>query len=259
MKTLTNPTHSLLQSRPAHADNKTARDPFHPSGMPGRDTAGPASRIPWDPGADPGRWPADWGSLLERYHKGDRSFFHLLCCKSQPLVDTVSRKQYYANALGREEAYSIAAMSMVSFWNRADPGENAGNLPGQLYHAMECDLLNQIRRQETRRSREVHVDTDTGSGDSDNDVKPPAAGDDTDPEQQLLESEWKATVRSCLQFLGKKECQVIHRFFFRQLTVTEIAAELHCSPDSVTSAKRHALKTLRRIFTEKQINRRLLF
>ena len=68
-----------------------------------------------------------------------------------------------------------------------------------------------------------------------------------------LQAEQERTVRDCLQCLGEKERQVIHGYFFRQLTVTEIAREMHCSPDCVTSAKRHALKKLREIFAEKQI------
>ena len=114
-----------------------------------------ASPLPYEDGADSSVYSTvDWEPLLTQYHKGDKQVFHLLCCQSQPLVNRISRNPYYATALGRDEAYSIAAMAMVNFWNRTDLTENPKNLPGQLYHAMECDLKNQIDRQHTRRRRE---------------------------------------------------------------------------------------------------------
>ena len=195
----------------------------------------------------------DWGPLLERYHKGDKTGFQLLCCRSKPLVDRISRKQYYATALGWDEAYSIAAMSMINFWNRKDLTGNSQNLPGQLYHAMECDLKNQIDRQNTRRRREVHYETDSDTEETADEWQEPLADSRYEPGEQLLQAEWTQSVRDCLQYLGKKERQVIRGYFFRQLSVTEIAKELECSPDSVSSAKRHALKRLRSIFEERQI------
>lgn len=100
-----------------------------------------ASPLPYEDGTDSSVYSTvDWEPLLTQYHKGDKQVFQLLCCQSRPLVDRISRNPYYATALGRDEAYSIAAMAMVNFWNRTDLTENPKNLPGQLYHAMECDL-----------------------------------------------------------------------------------------------------------------------
>ena len=231
MKSIFQTIHCVLENNPAW--------PVHP--------------LPWDAGADPLYSRIDWGPLLEQYHKGDKQVFTLLCCQSRPLVDRVSRNPYYATALGREEAYSIAAMAMVNFWNRTDLTVNPKNLPGQLYHAIECDLKNQIDRQNTRRRREIHHKADKGTEGSDDEWQDPLAVNRNEPEEQVLQAEWNRSVRDCLQYLGKKERQVIQGFFFRQLSVTEIAKEMNCSPDSVTSAKRHALKRLRRIFAEQQI------
>ena len=118
---------------------------------------------------------------------------------------------------------------------------------------MECDLKNQIDRQNTRRRREVHHKADKGTEGSDDEWQDPLAVNRNEPEEQVLQTEWNHSVRDCLQYLGKKERQVIQGFFFRQLSVTEIAKEMHCRPDRRTSAKRHALKRLRRICTEQQI------
>ena len=233
--------HCVLENNPAWPVG-----PVHP-------TKPADCTLPQDPGADPLTCHRDWGPLLERYHKGDKKVFQLLCCRSKPLVDKISRKQYYAKTLGRDEAYSIAAMSMVNFWNRKDLTGNTRNLPGLLYHTMECDLINQIDRQNTRRRREVHYETDSETEGTADEWQDPLADSRYEPEEQALQNDWNRRVRDCLQYLGKKERQVIHGFFFRQLSVTEIAKEMECSPDSVTSAKRHALKRLRSIFAEQQI------
>ena len=213
-----------------------------------------ASPLPYEDGADSSVYSTvDWEPLLTQYHKGDKQVLPLLCCQSRPLVDRISRNPYYATALGRDEAYSIAAMSMVNFWNRTDLTENPKNLPGQLYHAMECDLKNQMDRQNTRRRREIHHKTDNGTEGTDDEWQDPLAVNRNEPEELVLQTEWNRNVRDCLQYLGKKERQVIQGFFFRHLSVTEIAKEMKCSPDSVTSAKRHALKRLRSIFAEQKI------
>ena len=60
-------------------------------------------------------------------------------------------------------------------------------------------------------------------------------------------------VRDCLQYLGKREQQVIQSFFFRQLSVPEIAREMHCTSACVSATKKNALYKLRRIFEEQQI------
>lgn len=216
-------------------------------------SAWPVSPYPRDPGNDPLACLTGWEPLLKQYHKGDKRFFQLLCCRSKPLVDKISQKYYFVTALGRDEAYSIAAMSMVNFWARVKPGTDSRNIPGQLYHTMECDLKNQIDRQKTRHRREIHYETDSETEDTENEWQDPLADTSNEPEEQMLQEEWNRSVRDCLQQLGKKERQVIRGYFFRQLSVSEIAKEMECSPDSVTSAKRHALKRLRDIFAEKQI------
>ena len=213
-----------------------------------------ASPLPYEDGTDsPVYSVVDWEPLLTQYHKGDKQVLQLLYCQSRPLVDRISRNPYYATALGRDEAYSIAAMSMVNFWNRTDLTENPKNLPGQLFHAMECDLKNQIDRQNTRRRREVHHKTDGGKERADDDWQVPPADSRDEPEQQILQAEWNHKVRDCLQYLGKREQQVIQSFFFRQLSVPEIAREMHCTSACVSATKKNALYKLRQIFTEQQV------
>ena len=164
----------------------------------------------------------------------------------------ISHEQYFASALGKDEAYCIAAMSMITFWNRASLTGDLRNIPGQLYHVMKCDLLNQIDLHKTRSRREVPYDANSETGSEGGEWPEPLADSRDEPEQQVLQSEWNRKVRDCLQHLGAKERQVIQGFFFRQLSVTEIAREMHCTPACVSSTKRNALYKLRKIF-EKEL------
>ena len=68
-----------------------------------------------------------------------------------------------------------------------------------------------------------------------------------------LRKEWNRRVRDCLKYLGKMERQVITGFFFRQMSIAEIAEELHSNTNTVSVTKRNALNKLREVFTDKQI------
>lgn len=177
--------------------------------------AWPACPLPYVDGASsPDGSTGDWEPLLTQYQKGDKRFFQLLCRRSQPLVDKISRKRFYVANLGREESYSIAAMSMVEFWTHDALKGEPKDLPRRLTQAINCDLLNQINRQKTRRNREIHYETSDSEG-SEDDWQAPPADSRNDPEQKMLQAEWNHKVRDCLQYLGKREQQVIQSFFFR--------------------------------------------
>ena len=73
------------------------------------------------------------------------------------------------------------------------------------------------------------------------------------PEYLALQEERDRMVWECLQHLGPKERTVITGFYFRQLSIREIAAEMNCSTANVSSTKRNALYKLRKLFEEKQV------
>ncbi len=191
----------------------------------------------------------DWEPILERYRQGDTSVFGLLCCKSNPLVKKISGRRYYSARLGKEEAYSIAAMTMVDFWNSKALSCEPAEIPRHLTQAINCDLLNQIRRNENRSLREIHSEAENESPDG----QVFTAGNIIDPEQDVLRKEWNRDVRNCLKYLGKRERQVITGLFFRQMSVAELAAELHANTNAVSLARRDALKKLREVFRDKHI------
>ena len=232
MKTSLQTIHCVLENNPAW--------PVHP--------------LPWDAGGSPRLCPAvRWETLVTQYQKGEKRFFHLLCCHSKPLVDKISRKRYFVAHLGRDEAYSIAAMSMVEFWAHEALQGDPRDIPRRLTQAMNCDLLNQINRKKTRRQREVHYEAGSDPEDAGEEWQGPLADSSREPEQQALQAEWNRKVRDCLQYLGTREQQVILGFFFRQLSVAEIAQEMHCTPACVSATKRNALCKLREIFRKEQI------
>ena len=192
----------------------------------------------------------DWEPVLERYRKGDTLVFPLLCCKANPLVKKISGRRYYSASLGREEAYSIAAMTMVDFWNKEALTCDPADIPRQLTRAVNCDLLNEIKRNQNRGLREVHSEAEN---ESPTECQEFITGSIVDPEQDILQKEWNRKVRSCLKYLGKMERQVITGVFFRQMSIAEIAEELHSKPGTVSVTKRNALNKLRDAFKDKHI------
>ena len=74
---------------------------------------------------------------------------------------------------------------------------------------------------------------------------------------------FSTTIASCPQIplrqLGDQEINIVDivrpvtKYAKMVIEPAEIARELHCTPDSVTSAKRVALKKLRNIFAEEQV------
>ena len=195
-----------------------------------------------------------WEPILERYRQGDTSVFGLLCCKSDPLVKKISGRRYYSARLGKEEAYSIAAMTMVDFWNSNALTCEPAEIPRQLTQAMNCDLLNQIKRNKNRSLREIHSEAESKSPDG---RQVFTAGNIINPEEDVLRKEWNRNVRNCLKYLGKRQRQVITGLFFRQMSVAELAAELHVNTNAVSLARRDALKKLREVFRDKHITCRV--
>ena len=119
------------------------------------------------------------------------------------------------------------------------------------------ESLCQIRKQETRNRHEQYQNADDRNGENKEEGTDIAASLSADsreePENQLLENEYRQNIRECLKELGAKERQVIEGFFFRQLSMAEIAREMHCTANNTYVLKNAALRKLRKIFDEKQI------
>ena len=177
---------------------------------------------------------------------------------AMPIVKYYSNLPNVVSVLEKDEAYSIANHTMMDFLMHERLRKEKQDIPTMLKRAIRCDLMNQIDRIKNRRHFETYSKPGNSSQSEDDDdntdviAKLPA---DTrlGPEHQTLLAEQKHRVQECLKYLSPREKQVIHGIFYRQLSVAEIAGELHCSKLCVSTAKYCALKKLRRIFEEQHV------
>ena len=188
--------------------------------------------------------------LLPLARQGDTQAFQRLSLLLEPPVTRLSQKACYVTELGREDARSYALLSMMEFLLFEPLRENWYDLPRLLLRAIALDLKNRIERQHTIGRRERH----TAEGESDEEATElPHPDSICNPEEKVLQDERKQKIQECLERLGRKQKQVITAYFYRQLSVEEIAEEMHCSVNSVSLAKGIALKNLRKLFEEKKI------
>ena len=188
--------------------------------------------------------------LLPLARQGDTQAFQRLSLLLEPVVTKLSQKACYATELGREDARSYALLSMMEFLLFEPVRENWYDTPRLLLRAIVLDLKNKIERQHTITRRERH--TEDGENEEDA-TELPHPGSLCDPEEKVLQDERKQKIQECLERLASKQKQVIVAYYYRQLSVEEIAEEMHCSVNSVSLAKNAALKKLRKLFEEKQI------
>ena len=177
---------------------------------------------------------------------------------AMPIAKHYSSLPNVVSVLGKDEAYGIANHTMMDFLMHERLRNDKQDIPTMLKRAIRCDLMNQIDRIKNRRHFETYTKPGNSSQSEDDDdntdfIANLPADTRLEPERQALLAEQKHRVRECLQYLSPKEKQVIIGFFYRQLSVAEMAAELQCTTNAISLAKRSALYKLRRIFAEQQI------
>ena len=182
-------------------------------------------------------------------------FFAVL---AQPIAKHYSSIPKVAAVLGKEEAYSIANHTMMNFLMQEQLRDEKQDIPTMLKQAIRCDLMNQMERIKNR--GQFEIGSRSGSNGQaeedydDTDVLARLPGDKRlEPERQALQDEQKRLVQKCLHYLSEKERKVIVGIFFRQLSVEEMAAELRCSVNVVSTTKYRAFRKLRQLFTEQNI------
>lgn len=190
--------------------------------------------------------------LLRNYRQGDTRAIGPVCVITEPLVDRISNLPYFVEELGKEETRSRVTLSLLELLQDMPPEEDGQVIYRKLLRAIKCDLLNQVQRARTRRRRERR-EAKTDHEDKDDDSREIPAPLQDEPEYQVMQRDFNRRVRECLQYLSPAEQSVIHGFFFRQLSVEEIAAELRCSVANVSASKRNALNKLREIFKEEKL------
>lgn len=195
--------------------------------------------------------------LMLQARKYDPRAIETFAKLAMPISKHYSTLPKVVSVLGKEEAYCIASHTVMDFLMHERLKEGRQDIPTMLKQAIRCDLVNQIDRIKNRRRFETNSKLSNGQSednDEDTDIIASLPADNRlEPEYQAMLAEQKRLVHESLQYLSPKEKIVINGFFFRQLSVAEIAAELHCSVATVSIAKYSALQKLRTIFTEKQI------
>lgn len=204
--------------------------------------------------------PADQLKQLMRQARNyDPRAIEIFTTLAMPIAKHYSSLPNVVSVLGKDEAYGIANHTMMDFLMHERLRKEKQDIPTMLKQAIRCDLMNQMERIKNRRQFE----TGSRSGskgkaedeeDDDTDVIANLPGDKRlEPERQALQDEQKRLVQECLHYLSPKEKIVIQGLFYRQLSVEEMAAEMHCSVNIVSTAKYRAMVKLRKLFTDKQI------
>lgn len=196
--------------------------------------------------------------LMMQARAYDPRAIEIFATLAMPIAKHYSSLPNVVSVLGKDEAYGIANHTMMDFLMHERLRKEKQDIPTMLKRAIRCDLMNQMDRIKNRRHFETYSKPGNSSQSEDDDDNTDVIANlpaDTrfEPEHQTLLAEQKHRVRECLQYLSPREKQVINGIFYRQLSVAEIARELHCSKLCVSTAKYCALKKLRRIFTEQQV------
>ena len=147
---------------------------------------------------------------------------------------------------------------MMNFLMQEQLRDERQDIPTMLKQAIRCDLMNQMERIKNRGLFEIGSRSGSNGqaeeDDDDTDVLARLPGDKRlEPERQALQVEQKRLVQKCLHYLSEKERKVIVGIFFRQLSVEEMAEELRCSVNVVSTTKYRAFRKLRQLFTEQNI------
>ena len=203
--------------------------------------------------------PSQWKQLMLQARNYDPRAIETFTTLALPIAEHYSSIPKVAAVLGKEEAYCIANQTMMNFLMQERLREETQDIPTMLKQAIRCDLMNQMDRIKNR--RQFEIDSRSGANgqteeeaEDDTDVIANLPGDKRlEPERQALQDEQKQLVQKCLHYLSAKEKKVILGIYFRQLSVEEIAAELHCSVNVVSTTKYRAFRKLRKLFTENNI------
>ena len=202
---------------------------------------------------------SQWKQLMLRARNYDPRAIETFTTLALPIAKHYSQIPKFAAVLGKEEAYSIANHTMMNFLMQERLRDEKQDIPTMLKQAIRCDLMNQMDRIKNRRQFETGSESGTGrqtaedEDDATDVIARLPADSRAEPERQALKNEQKRLVQECLHYLSPKEKQVIQGIFYRQLSVEEMAAEMHCSVNIVSTAKYRAMVKLRKLFTEKDI------
>ena len=242
-------TNSQIPGQPAFASKRWQHSQPDFTAIPWKHGQPDLLSIPWH----------QWKQLMLRARDYDPRAIETFTTLALPIAKHYSSIPKVAAVLGKEEAYCIASHTMMNFLMQERLRDEKQDIPTMLKQAIRCDLMNQMDRIKNRRQFETGSGSAAGKQaeeeeDDTTDVIACLPADSrTESEHQALKNEQKRLVQECLQYLSPKEKKVIQGIFYRQLSVEEMAAEMHCSVNIVSTAKYRAMVKLRKLFAEKDI------
>lgn len=188
-----------------------------------------------------------WEEWIRRAREGDTEATKLFCLAAEPLIRFLCERRLLTDRLGKDEVRSMAALAMIEFLMTYNGNIRNRKAPFILWRYVRCDLLDNLRNQDSRNKFELPETHRRRSGAETNltlaDWKDP--NPEIEPEQVLLKEEFNAQVHNAMRSLNRYEKTVIHSYYFERKSIGEISREMGCSPQYIRRLRRKALVRLR--------------
>ena len=205
---------------------------------------------PTEPAARPHTKQPPWNEWLRLARQGDEDAKLRFCAQAEPFIKTLCRIPYFTARMSREEARSIATLTLVEFLMTYPSPPEDKEIPALLKGVARNALLNRVKRIRSRNRFEQRMTTLREADDADTEEDAieniPAPGKD-EPENRALQNELRGLTAAALRQLLPGEQAVIRAFFFQEKTAAAIAKELRCSRQYAEKVRDTALRKLRRL------------
>ena len=181
---------------------------------------------------------SELNSLLALSRRGDIEAKEKLVFKLKPLILT-SIKKYY-NKVGEyddlvQEGYEIILEGIEEF------DETKGvHFLGYIKLKLKYHYLNKYKKVEN------YCSLNTPIGDGEIEILDTIEGEEIDPLDNLLQLETGEDLRKAINFLTKRQKQIIIEFYINQLSIPEIAQKLNISYRTVVNTKINAINNLKK-------------
>lgn len=188
-----------------------------------------------------------WEEWIRLARDGDTKATQLFCLAAEPFIRPLCEWRLLTDRLGRDEVRSMAALAVIEFLMTYKGSFRNRKIPFMLWRYVRYDLLDALRRQNTRHCAELpevvrgRDRTETNLTLADRvDPRP-----ELQPEQVLLQDDFRAEVRDAMNSLDGYEQAVIHSIYFQRKNIGETSRELGLSPQYARRLHRSALERLR--------------
>ena len=194
-----------------------------------------------------------WKEWMRKARDGDTQATQIFCEAATPFIRKLCEWRLFKDKLGADEAYSIAALAMIEFLMTYRGETKERHIPLLLWRYVRCELLNAVRKQNTRRKHELPETfiCENGEGTGSPLAQKPDPDLAVNPEQLLLQEELREEARNAVNRLEPGERAVIRAYYFQGKSIGEISRQLRCSPQYIRRLRRTALVRLRDLLEER--------